>query len=151
MMSSIILLLSTVALSFYGVGVIWVMELDVFRTWALLNDIEELNRVRGAHWKKLPYFVFAPIGLLLILNILLLWYHPATTPSSLIWLALCLHLLSDVLTAFMSGRWQARLTFEHHGPESPLLTQLINTHWIRTLLVTLNGIVLLWAAVVMFA
>jgi len=150
MVSSIILLLSTVALSFYGVGVIWAMELDVFRTWALLNDVEELNRVRGAHWKKLPYFVFVPIGLLLILNIALFWYHPATTPLFLVGLALGIHLLSDVLTAFMWGRWQGQLTFEHHGPDSPLLARLIKTHWIRTLLVTSNGIILLWAAIATF-
>src|SRR5699024_2399581 len=105
----------------------------------------------GEHWRKLPYFVFAPIAIVLICNIILLWQHPENTPMVLIWVALAFHLLVDVLSGFMWGLWQAKLTFEHHGPDSPLLARLINTHWIRILLVTLNGLALLAAAIISFS
>ena len=68
-------LLINLALAFYNVGTIWAHEVDIFRTWKLL-DPKTFAAVQGVHWKKLPYWVFIPVGLSLIGAVALFWYHP---------------------------------------------------------------------------
>ncbi len=50
-------------------------EIDIFRIWKLL-DQKTFHTVQGVHWKKLPYWVFIPVGLSFIGAIALFWYHP---------------------------------------------------------------------------
>jgi hypothetical protein len=78
--SSKILLLANVALSFYLAGTIWAHEVDIFRSWKLI-DSKDFHTVQRVHWSKLPYWVFAPLGLALIGSIGLIWYHPAGSPG----------------------------------------------------------------------
>ena len=44
-------------LSFYLVGAIWAPEVDIFRSWKLI-DPEDFHAVQGAHWRRLPYWIF---------------------------------------------------------------------------------------------
>src|ERR1700733_2951590 len=69
-------LLGNPAPSFYLVGAIWAVEVDIFRTWKLVNP-RDFPTVQNVPWHKLPYWVFAPLGLALIGSIVLIWYHPA--------------------------------------------------------------------------
>ena len=55
-------LLLNLALAFYNVGTIWAHEVDIFRSWKLV-DANSFARVQGAHWRKLPYWIFLPVGL----------------------------------------------------------------------------------------
>jgi hypothetical protein len=51
-----------------------------------------------------------------------------------------------VLTAIYWGRWQAKLSKDERGPASPYLTNILATHWIRTLLISGYALILLgWA------
>src|SRR5882724_11222171 len=111
------LLLITLALSFYGLGLIWAVEAIIFPSWALLPDLPTFEKVRGAHWKTIPYLVFIPIILLFVLTIALLWYMPSLP----IILAFFFQLLSHISTGFTFGRWQRRIAIEHQGPDSPFL------------------------------
>lgn len=140
------ILLITFALSFYGLGLIWAIETLIFPGWALLPDLPTFEKVRGAHWKIIPYLVFIPIGLLFVLTIALLWYMPLLP----IILAFFFQLFSHILTGLTFGRWQARIAIEHQGPNSPFLKKILATHWIRTTLVTLNAAALLWAVLIVF-
>jgi hypothetical protein len=137
----IIFLLAILALAFYGIGTIWVIELDVFRTWKML-DKPTFDRVRSAHWKKLPYFVFIPVGILFIGSIVLLFVHPDNSPVALIWGAFLSQAVSHLLTGLFWGRWQAKIASNNIGPADPLLDKIIRTHWVRTALVNINGIIL---------
>lgn len=60
----VIFLLANMALAFYNTGTIWAMEVDIFRSWKLM-DGESFDAVRKAHWKKLPYWIFTPVGVAL--------------------------------------------------------------------------------------
>lgn len=77
-------------LAFYNVGTIWAHEVDIFRTWKLL-DSKTFAAVQSVHWKKLPYWVFIPVGLSLIGAVALLWYHPSKIPVWEILLAFGFH------------------------------------------------------------
>ena len=95
------------------------------------------------HWRKLPYWIFAPVGLALAGSFVLVWYHPVGSPTWGFWGCLGCQLASLVLTAIWWGRWQAALSRDERGPDSPYLARILATHWIRTLLINANACVLL--------
>jgi hypothetical protein len=144
-----IFLLLNLALGFYNVGTIWAMEVDIFRSWKLVRP-EDFRAVQDAHWKKLPYWIFAPVGLALIGSIILLWYHPAGSPVwAILGTPLC-QLTSLILTAIFWGRWQAKLSQDPLGSRSPYLRKILSTHWLRTALITASGgLLLVWAIIVL--
>lgn len=113
-----LLLLANLALSFYLVGCIWAHEVDIFRSWKLL-DLEAFRRALTPHWHKLPYWIFAPLGLALLGSLGLVWRHPTSSPAWAKWGNLGFLLLSFLLTAFMWGRWQASLSVDPLGSRSP--------------------------------
>ena len=145
-------LLLNVALGFYNVGTIWAHEVDIFRSWRLL-DSSDFHRVQLAHWRRLPYWVFAPVGAALIGSIALVWIRPVGSPS---WAASLVRRLARSLPhgthrRVFWGPWQAKLSGAEQGSNSPYLARILQaTHWIRTLLINAYAIVLLiWALQVM--
>lgn len=126
-MTKEIFLLLNLALAFYNIGTIWAHEIDIFRTWKLL-DVKTFHRVQGVHWKKLPYWVFIPVGLSFIGAIVLFWYHPGKVPDWEIGVAFSFQLISHILTALLWGRWQAKLSKDESGSASPWLRKILNTH-----------------------
>jgi hypothetical protein len=135
-------LLLNVAFGFYNVGTIWAHEVDIFRTWKLV-DAKTFRDVQARHWRTLPYWVFIPVALALAGSIVLIWYHPAGSPLWGIWAVPFCQLLSLVLTGAFWGRWQARLANDPLGSKSPFLQRILKTHWIRTLLISASGLILL--------
>lgn len=127
-------LVANLALAFYLVGAVWAHEVDIFRNWRAL-DPENFRRVQAAHWRKLPYWVFMPLALALIGSIILIWFHPVASPRWAIWGSLGCQVLSLVLTAMFWGPWQAALSKDPLGAQSPYLHRILSTHWIRTLLI----------------
>lgn len=148
-MTARIFLLLNVALAFYNVGTIWAHEVDIFRTWKLI-DKKDFLKVQTAHWHKLPFWVFIPVGLALAGTVALIWYHPVNSPLWGIWGVLVCQSLSLVLTSIFWGRWQASLSKDLLGSGSPYLLKILKTHWVRTFLVSLNALIfLVWAIIVL--
>lgn len=141
-MSPFAFLLLNLALGFYNVGTIWAHEVDIFRSWKLLEP-ETFLRVQTVHWRKLPYWVFAPVGLSFAGSIALLWFHPLGSPPWAPWAALGCPVASHVLTIAFWGRWQAKLSKDPLGARSPYLAKILATHWGRTALITAYAVVLL--------
>lgn len=130
------------ALAFYNVGTIWAHEADIFRSWKLL-DSKIFPAVQAQHWRRLPYWVFIPVGLSFIGAVLLFWYHPGSFPLWQIWAAFLLQLTSHLLTALLWGPWQAKLSKDSTGGKSQWLSKILKTHWVRTLLITGYAVMLL--------
>ena len=143
-MDSRSLLLGVSVLAWYNVGTIWAHEIDIFRSWRLV-DPATFRAIQSVHWRKLPYWVFLPVGLTLVGSMVLLWSHPAAVPDwPLVGNAAC-QLISLALTAATWGRWQAALSRDPLGSASPYLQRILRTHWVRTLLITGGGFFLLVA------
>jgi hypothetical protein len=137
-----VFLLLNLALAFYNVGTIWAHEVDIFRSWRMVRP-EAFRRIQQAHWRKLPYWVLFPVALAFAGSIGLIWYHPTDAPPWGIWGAFGCLALSHVLTALFWGRWQAKLSTDLRGSASPYLDRILSTHWIRTVLITSNAVILL--------
>lgn len=135
-------LLGNLALSFYLAGAIWAVEIDIFRTWKLI-DPKDFPTVQDVHWRKLPYWVFAPLGLALAGSIALTWYHPAGSPLWGIAGNLGCLIFSLALTAIFWGPWQAKLSKDPAGSGSVYLDKILKTHWIRTALINAYALILL--------
>ena len=144
-----VLLLLNLALAFYNVGTIWAHEIDIFRSWMLV-DAENFPSIHVAHWRKLPYWIFAPFGVSFVGGVALVWIHPVDSPLWAIYSALICQILASLLTAVFWGRWQAQLATDPMGPESPYLEKILKTHWIRTLLVNAYAGFILVTAVAAF-
>jgi hypothetical protein len=140
-----IFLLATLALAFYNVGTIWAHEVDIFRSWQYVGA--DFQRIQTVHWRKLRYWVLAPVVIAFAAGIALLWYHPQATPRWCVIAFVGLQALSIVLTIAFWGRWQAALSQDPAGANSLFLQHILRTHWIRTALVTLAALSLLCAAI----
>ena len=141
-------LLLNLALGFYNVGTIWAHEVDIFRSWRLVGPA--FHEIQTAHWKKLPYWVLAPVVIAFAGSVVLLWYHPDDSPQWAVFGTFGCQAASLILTGLYWGRWQATLSKDPLGAESPYLTRILRTHWIRTALINLSGIILLaWSILVM--
>lgn len=140
-----IFLLANLALSFYLVGTIWAHEVDIFRTWRLV-DPKDFHTIQRVHWGKVPYWIFTPLGLAFAGSVALIWFHPAGSPMWGIAGNLALLSSSFVLTAIFWGRWQAKLSQDSAGPHSVYLARILQTHWLRTALINAYAFVMLaWA------
>ncbi len=143
-MNTTIFLLLNLAVGYYNVGTIWANEVDIFRSWKLIGR-NDFQRIQEVHWKKLPYWVLFPWGLELAGSTALVWYHPAGSPFWAIYGATICLWLSLILTIFMWGQWQGKLSRDPLGSASPYLAKILETHWIRTLLINAYAlIILIW-------
>jgi hypothetical protein len=145
-MSKETFLVLNLALAFYNVGTIWAHEIDIFRSWKLL-DPKTFHSIQLVHWKKIPYWIFIPVGIGSIGSIVLFWYHPDNIPIREIWIAFIFQFLSHFLTAIFWGRWQAKLSKDGSGGASPWLAKILKTHWIRTALINAYGLMLLYMTI----
>jgi hypothetical protein len=140
--NSTFFLIINLAIGFYNVGTVWANEVDIFRSWKLISPTD-FPRIQEAHWKKLLYWVLVPWGLEFVGSAALIWYHPAGSPLWAIYGGFTCLLLSVILTVFMWGKWQGKLSHDPLGPESPYLARILNTHWIRVILVNAYAFILL--------
>lgn len=140
-MNPLIFLFLNLALGFYNVGTIWAMEVDIFRSWKFVGS--DFHKVQEVHWRKLPYWIFTPVGLALLGSIALIWYHPMGSPNWAIWGVFLCQVVSLVLTAIFWGQWQAKLSKDARGSQSPYLAKILKTHWLRTLLINAYAFILL--------
>ncbi|WP_334172466.1 hypothetical protein [Sinomonas sp.] len=139
-----VLLVVALLLGGYSAGTVWAHEVDIFRSWPLVG--KRFRAVQEAHWRRLPYWVFVPVGLGLVVSAVLVWVHPDGSPVWGIWGSLGCQVLSVALTGGFWGRWQAALAKDPAGARSRYLALILRTHWVRTGLVTANALAL-WVIV----
>ena len=145
-MTKEIFLLLNLCLAFYNVGTIGAHEIDIFRSWKIL-DPKSFHAVQLKHWKKLPYWIFIPILFALVGSIILFWYHPEKISIWEILIAFTFQFLSHVLTVIFWRQWQAKLSKDELGSKSPYLDKILKTHWIRTALINLYGLMTLYMTI----
>jgi len=145
----LIFLIVTLAIGFYAVGIVWANEIDIFRSWQYIHDVADFRAVWHAHWIKLWVWGLIPVGLEFTFSIGLILFHPAGSPTWVIWGNFSCQLASLILTGLFWEQWQAKLYRDPQGSKSPYLGKILKTHWIRALLTTVYAFILLtWVLIV---
>lgn len=75
-----IVLLGTLAVAMFNVGVIWLTQVVVYPVWALVGE-PEWQRFHEAHKRRLPGVAFVPHGLATPGALLLIILRPAHVPG----------------------------------------------------------------------
>jgi hypothetical protein len=74
------LLLGTCALSLYGMGQVWLVQLSSYRLWAYVGE-SEFRSYHQAWWQSIWGVILAPAVLLLIGALLMLWWRAPGVPA----------------------------------------------------------------------
>lgn len=92
------ILLPTLGLAFYNVGIIWLMQVHVYPLFKLVGE-DEWIPYHTAHWHRIRGVVFVPAGLVLLGAILLMFFRPEAVPGWSLWLGLGVQVVLYALTA----------------------------------------------------
>ena len=143
-----ILLLTAFASAFYHIGVDVVTERETYPGWSLLTH-DNFRKLRLAHLRNLFIFFFLPGIIEIVCILILLVLNPTMEVIILLSVSLLLLLVNFGSSALVFAKWQQRISEEDHGPESILMQKILQTNWIRTTIVTLNGFI--WFMVVLIS
>lgn len=126
---SVWLFLITFALVFYGMGAAAVESFVNYPTWPLIGA----NEFRAYHRALGPLIIghmVIPMLVTTLLNILLLWWRPASIPLWMVWLALGLQLVTWISTFAIQLPIQGELSA--NGLSLPLIERLrVTSFWFR--------------------
>jgi hypothetical protein len=132
--------LVTLAFTLYMTGMIWSMQVLEYPLFALVGRTE-FPTYHAAHNRSLPLFVILPSILALVSAVVLFWIRPAGIPLWSVVLVVALDLAVLVSTV----AWQAPLhgRLDREGFSIEIITALVRGNWVRTILWTINALVLL--------
>jgi hypothetical protein len=143
------LLLATVALGWYDVGIIWLVHVS-YRLWSLVGPAEfsAYHAAFWSGWRGVQPVVFPAAFLTTVGSVALLWIHPPATPAWALRTGVALQVAMWLLSALLWGRWHLQLgqVWRGDGTLNPTYERILQTHWLRVGIVTAFAIVELWAA-----
>ncbi len=145
------ILLVTLAVSWYNVAVIWLMQILIYPSWAFIPTAD-FGHAQGYHFVRLFIVVFPQAALATLGALALLRWRPPGIPKAALWLGLGIQLSLWLLTALLWGRWQGQIALGDAPPGSlgpanvELYHLLVTTHWLRVALITAYGILVFWMA-----
>jgi hypothetical protein len=137
------LLLGTCALSFYGMGQVWLVQLSSYKLWTYVGELE-FRSYHQAWWQSIWGVILAPAVLLLIGALLMLWWRAPGVPAWATWLGAALQIALLLGTAAWWGPLMARLETDTGGLPPERYHLLMTTHWIRVGIVSAYGLLALW-------
>jgi hypothetical protein len=162
------LLLINLILSFMGVGQVWQVQLSSYPLWAYVGP-NEFRTYHIAWWHSIWIPLFIPAGLAIVCTIALLWWRPSNIGKSSVRGAIVVLIITYVLTSIWWGPLMALIgstpveaqDIVHAFPyfatlglqsktEPQLYALLLSTHWLRTALLTLYGILIFRMAIKAF-
>jgi hypothetical protein len=137
------LLFGTCALSLFGVGQVWLVQLSSYPLWSYVGP-QEFKIYHLIWWHSIWGPILGPATLVFIGALLMLRWPPAGIPTWLVWLGLALQLALILGSALWWGPLMARI----EAPDGGLLPHryqlLMTTHWLRVAIVTAYGSVACW-------
>lgn len=147
------LLVLNLAVSWYNVAVIWLMQTLIYPLWAYLPTAE-FGAIQGRHFWWLFALVFPQAALATVLSLGLVRRPPLCSLRWVLRLGVAIQIALWVLTAALWGRWQAQLALPGAAP-TPLLGPadqglyelLVDTHWLRVGLITAYALLASWLIV----
>ena len=141
MTTSNVILLICLFFSLYGVGMIWVLQLNHYPLYANVGR-DAFSGYVAAHNERLLFPVILPSVLAFAGSLALALRHPPQVPDWSVWLVVCLNAVIAVSTGRVQGPAHSALARE--GYSAPLVRKVLTTNWLRTAAWTANGVLLTW-------
>ncbi len=132
--------LVTLAFTLYMTGMIWSMQVFEYPLFARVGR-NEFPSYHAAHNRSLPFFVILPSVLAFGSAVVLFWIRPAGIPLWSVALVVALDLAVLVSTAAWQAPLHARL--DREGFSAEVISTLVRSNWIRTVVWTMNALLLL--------
>lgn len=129
------LLFLTLALSAFGTGQVWLVQLSSYRLWAYVGP-REFHTYHLAWWHGIWGVILAPALLVFAAAVVMPWWRAPGVPAWEVWLGLALQLALAIGTAAWWGPLMARLEAPGGGLSSDRYALLLSTHWLRVAIVT---------------
>jgi hypothetical protein len=130
----------TLALTWYMSGMIWSMQILEYPLFALVGP-KEFPAYHRRHNRGLPFLVILPSLAAFASAVVLIFTRPARLPLWASIVVSVLDLLIIIATVVREAPLHAQL--DREGYQAPLIRQLVQGNWIRTVLWTVNAIFLL--------
>jgi hypothetical protein len=138
-------LLANLALGFYNVGAVWLVQMVCYPLWSYVGP-GEWRAYHDAWWHGIQGVILVPAGLSTLGCIAMFWLRPPGVSIRAVWLGLALQVLWIALTVVWWGRWMAQLV-QLSGPVyGALYHRLLSTHWLRVSIITAYGVLMVWMA-----
>jgi hypothetical protein len=137
------LLIATFALSAYGTGQVWLVQLSSYPLWAYVGR-DEFDTYHRAWWHSIWGVVLGPAALTALGSALMLHWPLPSVPSSLLWAGVALQSCFLLGTAAWWGPLMARLQAPEGGLDQRRYHVLMSTHWLRVALITAYSLLLGW-------
>lgn len=122
------LLFITAMLSVWNAGIVWFTQLAVYPLWPLV-DAQHFHDFHLTWWHDM-WPAFAPVVLMFLCSVALLWVRPKGISMRLLWMGIALQATVHVLTVFFWAPIQAAMATPE-GMSMLKYQQLMNTHWWR--------------------
>jgi hypothetical protein len=130
----------TLALTWYMSGMIWSMQILEYPLFALVGP-KEFPAYHQRHNRGLPFLVILPSLAAFASAVVLIFVRPARLPPWSSMVIAVLDLLIIIATVAREAPLHAKLDREGYSP--PVIRQLVQGNWIRTVLWTVNAVLLL--------
>jgi hypothetical protein len=137
------LLLATCALSLYGAGQVWLVQLSSYRLWVYVGE-KEFHAYHAAWWRGIWGVILAPAGILTIGSALMLWAPAPGVPAWATWAGFGLQAALLLGTGLWWGPLMARLEAPGGGLRMDRYQLMMNTDWLRVSLVSAYAALALW-------
>jgi hypothetical protein len=136
-------LLVTCALSLYGAGNIWPVQVSSYRLWTYVGA-REFRAYHLAWWHSIWGVILAPAGLVFVGALLMLKWRAPGVPAWAPWVGFALQVALVLGTALWWGPLMARLEQPSGGLALDRFRLLMSTHWLRVAIVTCYAALTLW-------
>jgi hypothetical protein len=137
------LLLATCALSIYGVGNVWPVQVSSYPLWAYVGA-RDFDAYHRAWWHSIWGVIIAPAALVVVGAVLMLWWPAPGVPSWAPWFGFGLQAALVLGTALWWGPLMARLGPPTEGAGRDRFRLLLATHWLRVAIVTTYAALAIW-------
>ena len=139
-------LLICLAATFYLVGLIWVIQLLQYPLFAHVGEANFLT-YHAEHSRRIVIALSLPVLLVFGSAFWLLFVRPAGVPVWAVWLNLVLTFAFWIVTALIQVPRHAQLG---SGFQADIVAVLVASNWLRTVLWTAQGFLLVWMTAAAF-
>ena len=103
------LVMLNLALAFYNAAMIWLFQLDIYPSWSFVPTSDFVS-AEGQHLLATSLSVFPAAVAATVVSVLFVVRRPMVIDVARVRIGAVLQVLSWLLTAFVFGPWQGRLT-----------------------------------------